>query len=122
MSDRKGGQAGNRRRTITSPEPSPHLADLSLQELRAYRERLNREEEKASYWRRLVHARREGALLGPGAQQPAHLRGPVGEEETPAQVVAERVVVERAPDRPQDGQRPHWTCGGDGVPKTTPLP
>ena len=57
MSDRKGGQAGNRRRTITSPEPSPHLADLSLQELRAYRERLNREEEKASYWRRLVHAR-----------------------------------------------------------------
>jgi hypothetical protein len=57
MAERKGGQPGSRRRTITAPEPSPHLADLTLQELRAYRERLNLEEEKASYWRRLVHAR-----------------------------------------------------------------
>lgn len=57
MAQRKGSQPVNRRRTITAPEPSPHLADLSLQELRAYRERLNREEERASYWRRLVHAR-----------------------------------------------------------------
>ena len=57
MAERKGGQPGSRRRTITAPEPSPHLAELSLQELRGYRERLNLEEEKASYWRRLVHAR-----------------------------------------------------------------
>lgn len=57
MAERNGGQPVSRRRTITAPEPSEHLADLTLQELRAYRERLNREEEKASYWRRLVHAR-----------------------------------------------------------------
>lgn len=41
----------------TLPEPSPHLDGLSLPELRAYRERLRGEEERASYWRRLVHAR-----------------------------------------------------------------
>lgn len=57
MAERKGSQPVNRRRTIKAPEPSEHLSDLSLSELRAYREQLNREEEKASYWRRLVHAR-----------------------------------------------------------------
>lgn len=41
----------------TLPEPSPHLEGLSLAELRAYRERLRAEEERTSYWRRLVHAR-----------------------------------------------------------------
>jgi hypothetical protein len=46
-----------RRRTITEPELSPHLNDLSLEELRAYRERLSGEEERVSYWRRLLHAR-----------------------------------------------------------------
>ena len=39
------------------PEPSPHLTALALVELRAYRTRLREEEERASYWRRLVHAR-----------------------------------------------------------------
>jgi hypothetical protein len=46
-----------RRRTITVAEPSPHLTALDLPELRTYRQRLTGEEEKASYWRRLVHAR-----------------------------------------------------------------
>jgi len=41
----------------TLPEPSPHLEGLSLAELRSYRERLRAEEERTSYWRRLVHAR-----------------------------------------------------------------
>ena len=41
----------------TLPEPSPHLQGLTLGELRAYRERLRAEEERTSYWRRLVHAR-----------------------------------------------------------------
>lgn len=36
--------------------PSP-WADLPLPELRLYRRRLSEEEEKISYWRRLVHAR-----------------------------------------------------------------
>jgi hypothetical protein len=55
--ERSSGQPTGRRRTITAPEPSEHLAALTLGQLRAYRERLNHEEEKASYWRRLVHAR-----------------------------------------------------------------
>lgn len=46
-----------RRPTITHAEPSPHLAGLEVPELRAYRHRLTDEEEKVSYWRRLVHAR-----------------------------------------------------------------
>lgn len=33
------------------------LADLSLAQLRSYRERLLAEEDRVSYWRRLVHAR-----------------------------------------------------------------
>ena len=32
-------------------------ADLDLSDLRLYRKRLAEEEEKVSYWRRLVHAR-----------------------------------------------------------------
>ena len=35
----------------------PRLRDLSLDDLRAYRRRLGDEEERVSYWRRLVHAR-----------------------------------------------------------------
>lgn len=53
---RKAGPEA-RRRTITDPVPSPHLADLGLQDLRAYRQSLSDEEDKVSYWRRLVHAR-----------------------------------------------------------------
>ncbi len=48
---------GNRRRTLTDPVPSPHLSGLSLTDLRAYRQQLTAEEDKVSYWRRLVHAR-----------------------------------------------------------------
>lgn len=36
-------------------DPPPAWADLSLPELREYRRRLTDEEEKISYWRRLVH-------------------------------------------------------------------
>lgn len=46
-----------RRPTIKQVQTSPHLADLELPELRAYRHRLTDEEEKVSYWRRLAHAR-----------------------------------------------------------------
>jgi hypothetical protein len=47
----------NRRRTLTHAAHSPHLEGLSLAELRAYRKQLSAEEDKVSYWRRLVHAR-----------------------------------------------------------------
>ncbi len=36
---------------------APRLADLDLPRLRAYRQRLRDEEDRASYWRRVVHAR-----------------------------------------------------------------
>jgi hypothetical protein len=49
--------SSNRRRTLTNAAHSPHLAGLSLAELRAYRKQLSAEEDKVSYWRRLVHAR-----------------------------------------------------------------
>ncbi len=38
-------------------EPPRHWSELSLDGLRAYRRTLAAEEEKVSYWRRLVHAR-----------------------------------------------------------------
>lgn len=47
-------------RRVGSPEDNGVArpwADLSLDELRAYRRRLADEEERVSYWRRLVHAR-----------------------------------------------------------------
>jgi hypothetical protein len=51
-------EAGSgRRRTITAAVSSPHLADLDLAGLRAYRQRLTDEEDRVSYWRRLAHAR-----------------------------------------------------------------
>lgn len=49
---------GPRRRTsVTSTVPSEDLADLDLDGLRDYRQRLAAEEDKVSYWRRLAHAR-----------------------------------------------------------------
>lgn len=54
---RAGRSPDGRRRTITNAEPSPHLADLDIVQLREYRHRLTEEEEKVSYWRRLAHAR-----------------------------------------------------------------
>ena len=44
------------RRTVVGAAASPHLAGLSLTGLRTYRERLRAEEERISYWRRLIHA------------------------------------------------------------------
>jgi hypothetical protein len=49
--------SGPRRRTVTGAVPSEELAALDLPGLRDYRHRLEAEEDRASYWRRLVHAR-----------------------------------------------------------------
>ena len=46
-----------RRRSVTSSVPSEILAELDLERLRDYRHKLEAEEDRASYWRRLVHAR-----------------------------------------------------------------
>lgn len=56
--------ASGQRRTVTDATASPLLAEVSLTELREYRERLREEEEKISYWRRLIHARVD--LIGAG--------------------------------------------------------
>lgn len=47
----------SRRRPVTSPVASAELAGLDLPELRGYRHDLEAEEDRVSYWRRLVHAR-----------------------------------------------------------------
>ncbi len=62
--------ASGQRRTITEAEPSPHLAGLSLVQLRDYRERLRTEEERISYWRRLIHARQDLIRAGSLADSP----------------------------------------------------
>lgn len=54
---RSGAGDSQRRRSITDAVPSPHLAGLTLHELRAYRRHLSGEEDRVSYWRRLAHAR-----------------------------------------------------------------
>lgn len=48
---------GPRRSTVTATIPSAELAGLDLEQLRDYRHRLEAEEDRVSYWRRLVHAR-----------------------------------------------------------------
>ena len=58
------------RRTVAAAVASPHLAEVSLPELRSYRERLREEEERISYWRRLVHARVDLIRAGNLADSP----------------------------------------------------
>ncbi len=58
------------RRTITDAVASPHLAEVTLPELRAYREKLRSEEERISYWRRLIHARVDLLKAGSLADSP----------------------------------------------------
>lgn len=55
MSPSPGSDA--RRRSVVSTVPSEELAGLDLEQLRAYRSELEAEEDRVSYWRRLVHAR-----------------------------------------------------------------
>src|SRR5688572_544201 len=55
-------------RRVIDAAPSPHLADVKLPELRAYRQRLQHEEDKVSYWRRLVHARMDMLNAGSHAE------------------------------------------------------
>jgi hypothetical protein len=62
--------ASGQRRTVTDAVASPHLAEVTLPELRAYREKLRDEEERISYWRRLVHARQDLIRAGNLADSP----------------------------------------------------
>jgi hypothetical protein len=49
--------ADSRRRSVVPTVPSEELAGLDLDQLRGYRRELEAEEDRVSYWRRLVHAR-----------------------------------------------------------------
>jgi hypothetical protein len=53
-----------RPRRLNQPTASPHLAGMSLAELRRYRRSLQEEEDRVSYWRRLVHARLDMLEVG----------------------------------------------------------
>lgn len=58
MAERTTKKAGPvRRASLTPTVPSADLVELDLAQLRSYRLQLEAEEEKVSYWRRLVHAR-----------------------------------------------------------------
>jgi hypothetical protein len=95
----------NRRRTLTHAAHSPHLASLSLAGLRAYRKQLSAEEDKVSYWRRLVHARldvleaeaQSGGMLS--MRQLVRVLGDTGAGRTRSALVAIR-PAEPLPDLP----------------------
>jgi hypothetical protein len=50
-------QPSSRRPSVRAAEASPELSALRLDELRAYRADLSTEEERVSYWRRLLQGR-----------------------------------------------------------------
>jgi hypothetical protein len=60
----------SRRRSVVSTVPSEDLAGLDLDQLRAYRTELEAEEDRVSYWRRLVHARIDVLEAESGTGQP----------------------------------------------------
>jgi hypothetical protein len=59
-----------RRRPVVDAMASEQLAGLDLEGLRAYRHRLEAEEDRVSYWRRLVHARLDLLAAGSAADHP----------------------------------------------------
>jgi hypothetical protein len=63
--------SGARSATSTAPPRSPELAHMDLKRLRTYRRTLLEEELRASYWRRLLQARRDLLRAGnaPGDRQ-----------------------------------------------------
>jgi hypothetical protein len=85
--------------------PGANLADLSLTQLRAYRRKLADEEDRVSYWRRLVHARidlleAERASVGPLALDTlARVLGDTGAGRTRTALVRVR-AAEPLPDLP----------------------
>ena len=50
-------EVARRRPRVKLAEPAPELSGLDLDELRDYRSALSAEEDKVSYWRRLIHGR-----------------------------------------------------------------
>lgn len=61
---------GSRRRPVLGAMASDELAGLDMEGLRAYRQRLEAEEDRVSYWRRLVHARLDLLAAGSATDHP----------------------------------------------------
>lgn len=61
---------GTRRRPVVGAMASDELAGLDLEGLRSYRQRLEAEEDRVSYWRRLVHARLDLLAAGSATDHP----------------------------------------------------
>lgn len=68
MSESRGGEAPGQ----LAPEgiPSRPLAQLRLAELRSYRQALQSEEDRVSYWRRVTHGRTDVLMAQSNARQP----------------------------------------------------
>lgn len=67
-----GRRSGSRAAQREVPVRSPEFAHLSLSSLRSYRHALTAEENKVSYWRRLIQARMD-LLAADGADDTARL-------------------------------------------------
>ena len=61
---------GGRRRPVLGAMASDELAALDMEALRSYRQRLEAEEDRVSYWRRLVHARLDLLAAGSATDHP----------------------------------------------------
>lgn len=74
MANRPTADAGRFR---TVPERSPDFAHLTLSGLRSYRQALNAEECRVSYWRRIIQARLDLTRVADGGSvlTEGHLRG-----------------------------------------------
>lgn len=60
----------SRRRPVLGAMASDELAGLDMDGLRSYRQRLEAEEDRVSYWRRLVHARLDLLAAGSATDHP----------------------------------------------------
>jgi anti-sigma-K factor RsiG len=88
------GASAARLQAIAKPQRSPELAHLTLDRLRTYRRTLLAEELRASYWRRLLQARRD--LLRSGGE-PGD-RDALREVLTEARGAGRQVVLALHPD------------------------
>lgn len=95
-----------RRHSVSASVPSEELAGLDLGRLRDYRHRLEAEEDRVSYWRRLVHARLDLLAAGSSTDHPLRLDdlvrvlGDTGTGQTRRALVSVR-VADPLPELPE---------------------
>ena len=98
-----------RRSSVVSLMPSEELAGLDLDRLRGYRQELESEEDRVSYWRRLVHARidvleaESGTSLPLSVEELVRVLGDTGTGQTRRALVRFR-AADPLPDLPVLGE------------------